>query len=158
MTDSQIRTLKASADYGVSLIVFRNTLAKGLGLNLTESLCMAILGLRSEVAPTQLASLVGLTTGAMTTMLDRLEARGFITRRPNPRDRRGILIIATEAYQAAAQKLVAGVQKDHHALLSSYGEDELEIIREFLEKFTENLARNSTDVRELRTGAEGAKS
>jgi DNA-binding MarR family transcriptional regulator len=153
MTDSQLRALKAAADYGISLIVFRNTLAKGLGLNLTESLCMAILGVRSELSPTQLAGLVGLTTGAMTTMLDRLEAKGFVRRRPNPGDRRGILIAATEDYQTSALRLVAGVQRDHRALLETYGEEQLGVITDFLDRFTENLARNSPDVRELRSGA-----
>jgi DNA-binding MarR family transcriptional regulator len=150
MIEAQTRTLKAAADYGISLIVFRNTLAKGLGLNLTESLCMTILGVRAEVAPTLLANLVGLTTGAMTTMLDRLEAKGFVRRRPNPRDRRGILIAATEHYQEAALKLVSAVQRDHRALLETYTEEQLAFIADFLSRFTENLARNSPDVRELR--------
>lgn len=149
MNESQTRTLKAAAQYGISLIVFRNTLAKELGFSLTESLCMTILGLRGAATPTMLAGLIGLTTGAMTTMLDRLETKGFVRRKPNPRDRRGILIEATETYATGASRLVERVQRDHRTLLQGYTDAELAIIEDFLTRFTENLAENSSDVREL---------
>lgn len=149
MNEAQIRTLKAAANYGVSLVIFRNTLAKELDLTLTESYCMTILGLRDAAAPTMLAGLIGLTTGAMTTMLDRLEARGLVRRKPNPRDRRGVLIEATGKYRTAAGKLVERVQTDHRALVQGYTDAQLATVEDFLTRFIENLAKNSSDVREL---------
>ena len=137
--DPEFAALMAARDFGIGTIMFRNALAKRFGLNLTESLCLTILGTRGSATPTELAKFIGLTTGATTTLLDRLEARGFVRRRPNPADRRGILIETDEAYAAKAQKLVAGIQKAHRDLISRYSGPELLLIAEFLRGMTENM-------------------
>ena len=80
----------------------------------------------------QLAEHLGLSSGAMTNRLDRLEAAGLVRRLPDPDDRRGVLVEPTEeghaawnravGTQADREKLVAGVLSDQekeelHALL-----------------------------------------
>jgi DNA-binding MarR family transcriptional regulator len=144
--DLQLTVLLAARECGIGTILFRNALAKKLGLNLTESLCLTILGIKSVSAPTELARYIGLTTGSITTLLDRLEKRSFVRRKPNPDDRRGVFIEIDETYARTAQELVAGIQKAHRELIASYTEEELEIIADFLHRFAENLREHAEEI------------
>lgn len=146
MNQAAQTTLLAARDLGVAMALFRNSLAKSLGLNLTESLCLTLLGVQDGLTPTKLARLTGLTTGACTTMLDRLEAKGYLRRLPNPRDRRGVLVELTDAYRVAGRGQVAGVQAAHRALIESFSDAQLAVVADFLNRFTRNLADHSPDV------------
>ena len=142
----ELTVLLAARESGIGTILFRNALAKKLGLNLTESLCLTILGIKSVSTPTELARYIGLTTGSTTTLLDRLEKRSFIRRKPNPHDRRGVIVEIEETYAKTAQALVAGIQKAHRELIASYTEEELEIIADFLHRFAENLREHAEEI------------
>lgn len=142
----QLTVLLAAREQGIGTILFRNALAKKLGLNLTESLCLTILGIKSVSTPTELARYIGLTTGSTTALLDRLEKRRFILRKPNPDDRRGVIVEIDETYAKTAQELVAGIQKAHRQLIASYSEEELEIIADFLHRFANNLREHAEKI------------
>ncbi len=145
-SDLEADVLSAARDSGVATILFRNALAKRFGLSLTESLCLTLLGTAGFSAPTSLARAIGISTGATTTMLDRLEQRRFIRRTVNPDDRRGVIIEFDEAYLAAARETVAGIQQAHRDLIARYSEDELRIIADFLRGFTENLTVHAAKI------------
>lgn len=137
--DLKTKVLMAARDNGISSILFRNVMAKKFGLNLTESVCLTLLGVKGVSTPTELAKFTGLTSGSTTTMLDRLEKKKIIKRKFNPNDRRGVLIEIDEKYAKDAQKLVTGIQKAHKDLIDSYSDKELEVIADFLTRFTENV-------------------
>jgi DNA-binding MarR family transcriptional regulator len=141
--DLEFNVLTAVTDYSIGAILFRNALAKKLGLNLAESLCLTILGIKGVSAPTELARYTGLTTGSTTTMLDRLEKRNFIRRKPNPDDRRGVIIEIDENYARTAQESAAGIQKAQRETIAGYSEQELEIIADFLNRLTENMREHA---------------
>ena len=82
------RTLNAVREYGVQLTLFRNAMNEWAGLNATDMECLRLLFLKGFSTPSELAKQTGLTSGAATAMLDRLEKAGLIERRPNPTDRR----------------------------------------------------------------------
>ena len=67
------------------------------GLNRTDMRALDIVGQAGPLAPTALARQLGLTTGGVTTVLDRLERAGYIHRQPDPHDRRRQVVHATEA-------------------------------------------------------------
>lgn len=60
-----------------------------------------------ELNPTELQRLSLLTSGAMTNRIDRVEALGLVQRRPDPADRRGVLVRLTPAGRALADKAIA---------------------------------------------------
>ncbi|RJP51290.1 MAG: MarR family transcriptional regulator [Anaerolineaceae bacterium] len=135
-TDLKKRALMAVRDYGVHLTLFRNAMSEWAGLNVTDMECMRLLFLKGTATPTELARHTGLTSGATTAMLDRLEKAGLIERRPNPNDRRGSLI-APET--SSAEKMASWFESARRAqdeLISSYSEEELEIISDVFERFT----------------------
>ena len=132
----KIRAMNAVRDYGVQLTVFRNAMAEWVGLNPTDMECLRLLFLKGVSTPTELARHTGLTSGATTAMLDRLEKAGLIERRPNPDDRRGTLIVPAKSSAEKAASWFKSARKAQGELISSYSEKELEIIADVFERFT----------------------
>lgn len=147
--DLQNQVFMAARDQGISSVLFRNAISRRLGLNATDSECLSFLGIKGTSTPTELAAYTGLTSGSATAMLDRLEKAGYITRLPNPNDRRGVLIQLSPRYKEVAMPLVAGVQKAHRELLAKYSEKELEAIADFLTGFTENVTEHTKKINSL---------
>lgn len=143
---AQQQVLTAARNQGISAVLFRNAIARRLGLNSTDSECLSFLGIRGAATPTEIARYTGLTTGATTAMLDRLEKNGYIRRTPNPNDRRGITVTLTPSWAQAAGPLVADVQKAHEQLIASYSEKELAVIADFLTKFTKNVQEQTKKI------------
>jgi DNA-binding MarR family transcriptional regulator len=135
-TDLKKRALMAVRDYGVNLTQFRNAMNEWVGLNATDMECLRLLFLKGIATPSELARHTGLTSGATTAMLDRLEKAGLIERRPNPNDRRGSLIAPEKS---SAEKMASWFESARSAqdeLISSYSESELEIIADVFERFS----------------------
>jgi len=134
-TDLKKRALMAVRDYGVHLTMFRNAMDEWAGLNTTDMECLRLLFLKGIATPSELARHTGLTSGATTAMLDRLEKAGLIERRPNPNDRRGTLIAPTKSSSEKAASWFESARKAQDELISSYSESELEIISDVFERF-----------------------
>jgi DNA-binding MarR family transcriptional regulator len=135
-TDLKKRALNAVRDYGIQLTLFRNAMNEWAGLNATDMECLRILFLKSTSSPSELARLTGLTSGAATAMLDRLEKAGLIERNPNPGDRRGTLIVPAKSSPEKAASWFESARKAQDELISSFPESELEIIADVFERFT----------------------
>lgn len=135
-TELKKRALAAVAEYGVHLTLFRNAVSEWAGLNVTDMECLRFLFLKGIASPSELARHTGLTSGATTAMLDRLERAGLIERRPNPNDRRGTLIAPAESSAERAASWFESARKAQDELISSYSESELEIIANVFERFT----------------------
>jgi MarR family transcriptional regulator, organic hydroperoxide resistance regulator len=134
-TDLKKRALMAVRDYGVNLTQFRNAMSEWAGLNGTDMECLRLLFQKGIATPSELARHTGLTSGATTAMLDRLEKAGLIERRPNPNDRRGTLIAPEKS---SAEKMASWFESARNAqdkLISSYSESDLEIIADAFERF-----------------------
>jgi len=134
-TDLKTRALMAVRDYGVNLTHFRNAMSEWAGLNATDMECLRLLFQKGTATPTELARHTGLTSGATTAMLDRLEKVGLIERRPNPNDRRGTLIAPEKSSAEKMASWFESARKAQDALMSTYSENELEIIADVFERF-----------------------
>lgn len=131
----KFRAMKAVREYGVQLTMFRNAMAEWVGLNVTDMECLRFLFLKSISTPSELARHTGLTSGATTAMLDRLEKAGLVERRPNPDDRRGTLIVPAKSSTEKAASWFESSRKEQEDLISSYTEKQLEIIVDVFERF-----------------------
>jgi DNA-binding MarR family transcriptional regulator len=141
--DLEKQVFAAARDNGISAVLFRNAVARKLGLNITDSECLSLLSIKGVSTPTELAHYTGLTSGSTTAMLDRLERAQFISRKPNPDDRRGVLIEINKKWTETAGPLVRGVQQAHAELIASYSDEELETIADFLTRFTNNVTEHT---------------
>lgn len=147
--DLELQVMQAARDQGISSVLFRNAISRKLGLNATDNECLSYLAMKQVATPSELAHYTGLTSGSTTAMLDRLEKAGFILRKPNPNDRRGVLIEVSKKWFEAAGPLVADVQKAHKALLTNYSDKELAVITDFLQRFTSNVQESTKTINEL---------
>ena len=129
------RALMAVRDYGVQLTQFRNAMSEWAGVNPTDMECLRLLFQKGIATPSELARHTGLTSGATTAMLDRLEKAGLIERRPNPDDRRGTLITPEKSSAEKVASWFESARKAQDELISSYSESELEIIADVFERF-----------------------
>jgi DNA-binding MarR family transcriptional regulator len=73
-------------------LVFHEAVAERLGINATDLKCLELAADEEPITPTRLAELAGLTSGAITGVLDRLERARIVRREPDPEDRRRIIV------------------------------------------------------------------
>ena len=113
---------------------FDREVARLLGVNETDLRCLEILIQEvPEATPRLLADRLGLTTGSVTSMLDRLEQAGYVTRSPHPSDRRKVIVRATETATRRAWELIGPlVAEGQQQLLTCYSADQLDVITDFL--------------------------
>lgn len=112
---------------------FDRELARLMGVNETDLRCLEILLGVEELAPKQLAALLGLTTGSVTTMLDRLEKLGYLTRSPHPTDGRSTLVRVTPAAAARAFGLIGPFLDDaSRRVHERFSAEQLETVIDFL--------------------------
>ena len=102
------------------------------GLNRTDLRCLGILYRRGRVTAGELAEESGLTPGAITTVLDRLERGGYANRVPDPADRRRVLVVSTVATREIGARIQGEVELASRRLLEGREAAELTCIRDFL--------------------------
>jgi DNA-binding MarR family transcriptional regulator len=102
------------------------------GLNRTDLRCLGILYRRGRVTAGELAGESGLTPGAITTVLDRLERGGYANRVADPADRRRVLVVSTVATREIGARIHGEVELATRALLEERADGELTVIRDYL--------------------------
>jgi DNA-binding MarR family transcriptional regulator len=122
-------------EYGVNEVLFRHAIGDILGVNVTDMECLALIFFKGLATPSQLSEYTGLTSGATTTMLDRLEKAGLIERRPNPHDRRGTLIVIKKEAVEEVSPLFESARKAQDKIISSYSERDLKLLSEFFRRY-----------------------
>jgi DNA-binding MarR family transcriptional regulator len=111
---------------------FDQAVADAIGINRTDLRCLDVIQREWPVAAGRLADQTGLTTGAITTVLDRLERAGYARRVRDPNDRRRVLVEPTLDALEGAGDLYA-----EHVALSErsykrYTEQQLELLLEWV--------------------------
>ena len=130
LVDALIAAFRASGNQDDA---FDNLAAKRLGVNRTDLHCLNTIENAGGLTAGRLASEVGLTTGAVTGVIDRLERAGLARRVPDPEDRRRVMVEVTEAFYEQAREIWAPLHDDWVAELSRrFTVAELERITDFL--------------------------
>ncbi|MEV6501443.1 MarR family winged helix-turn-helix transcriptional regulator [Streptomyces prunicolor] len=112
---------------------FDRELARLMGVNETDLRCLEILFAVEETTPRELSRQLGLTTGSVTTMLDRLEKLAYLTRTPHPDDRRKTLIRVTpEATQRAFGLIGPFLEDAGREVFDRYTPEQLELVIDYL--------------------------
>lgn len=129
--DWEKRVILGAREYGIQSVLFRNMIGERLGVNVTDMECLGLLFHKGLASPSELAAYTGLTSGATTAMLDRLEKSSLIERRPNPDDRRGTLIVLVKSGAEKVGPWFTSALKAQNALASRYSEKELQLLDDF---------------------------
>ncbi|WP_214326393.1 MarR family transcriptional regulator [Nonomuraea sediminis] len=122
--------------------------AQYLGVNRTDLRCIEVLLEHQEITPSQLGVALGLTTGSVTAMLDRLEKLGYLTRSPDPGDRRKVIVRATEEARAKGWELYGPIVEDGASIPASYTDEQVELLLDFTRRSRELYERQIAKLRE----------
>jgi DNA-binding MarR family transcriptional regulator len=130
------------------------------GLNRTDMRALDIIGRDGPLAPTDLARLLGFTTGGVTTVIDRLERAGYARRRPDNADRRRLVVDVTRATRKRDQAVFGGLIRATIDFARSYSDDDLCVVRGFLDGARDITAAyaHALEDREAATGQASSRS
>lgn len=116
-------------------IFFHEIVASRLKLNATDMKCLTfIANAKYPLVAGDVATFTGLTTGAITGVLDRLEKSGLIKRVRDERDRRKVFLQTDVRAFEKIRLLYFSLRNEVESLASTYSEGELKTIADFLEK------------------------
>ncbi|MFG2132693.1 MarR family winged helix-turn-helix transcriptional regulator [Streptomyces sp. NPDC048751] len=132
-------------------LIAQQEIAQRLGLNVTDLTCFAFVLEAGENLLTagDLAERANVTTGAVTGILNRLERAGYVTRRPDPTDRRRVRVAAEPDAVARVYELYEPHYARMTALFAEYSPEELALLTDW---FTRTLALSRQSLEELRGG------
>jgi DNA-binding MarR family transcriptional regulator len=94
------------------------------------------------LTPTELYEFLMISSGGMTSRIDRLEKNGFIKRRKHPTDRRGTLVVLTTAGKALIDDLLDRHVENERAVLSALNADEQRRLNNLLAKLLAGLSNS----------------
>jgi DNA-binding MarR family transcriptional regulator len=120
--------------------------ARGLGVNRTDSRCLDIVERFGPISAGRLGTEAGLTTGAVTAVIDRLVAKGYLRRVADPTDRRRVLVEVTAELERRAGHFYAPLAERSFPMLSRYTMAELELVTRFLREGTEMVERRIEEI------------
>jgi len=103
-----------------------------LGVNPTDGRALDIIDQHGRITAGELARELRLSSGAVTTLVDRLERAGFARRVPHEHDRRSVLIEVTPALHEVS-KQIYGAPEEAVSFASEFTDDELEVLHRFQE-------------------------
>ncbi|HYC81340.1 MAG TPA: MarR family transcriptional regulator [Solirubrobacterales bacterium] len=120
---------------------------RALGINGTDGRCLDIIDRRGLLSAGQLAIEAGLTTGAVTAVLDRLEGKGLVRRVPDPDDRRRILVEVTERQREEAARLYFPLKAMADPWFEKLSEDEIRLLISFNRVSREVNEKRAAEIR-----------
>jgi len=147
--------LQLGRELSARTLMFHAAVSDRVGLSAVEHKALDLLSRAGTLTAGQLAELTGLTTGAITGLVDRLEKAGFVRRDRDPSDRRKVVIQPVlEKMEAEIAPLFADLGQQMEGLLSSYGDQELAIIQDFVSRSIAVLQAETTKLSENPASAE----
>jgi DNA-binding MarR family transcriptional regulator len=115
------------------VVLFNQAVADRLGMNPTDLQCLNILSQTGPVAAGRLAEETGLTTGAVTGVIDRLERAGYAWRERDPKDKRRVIVHPLpDRAERDIGPLYASIGRSFAEMCSRYDEEELALILDFV--------------------------
>jgi DNA-binding MarR family transcriptional regulator len=125
------RALRDASGQGV---LYSQAVAERLGISSTDLECLDIIVMRGPLTAGEVASASGLTTGAITGVIDRLDRAGFAKREHDDADRRKVLVRALPAVERRVMPLFRPMEQAALSALSDYDEKDLALLLDFLQR------------------------
>jgi DNA-binding MarR family transcriptional regulator len=123
--------------------------ARRLRLNRTDLRCLSVLSRRVDITASALAEAAGLTRGAMTTALDRIEAAGYARRVWDRQDRRAVRVEMTDLARREIAALYGPLAKNGARMLRNYAIDELRAVLRYLDEGQQLQRAHAETIRRL---------
>src|SRR5262249_48789092 len=112
-------------------VLFGQTVANAIGISGSDLDCLDFLNLEGRVTAGRLAEVTGLTTGAITGVIDRLEKAGFVRRERDESDRRKVFIVVVPGAIPRIAQFYRPLPQAKHKPWNRYSEEELRLLLRF---------------------------
>ncbi|OXM62692.1 MarR family winged helix-turn-helix transcriptional regulator [Amycolatopsis vastitatis] len=128
----------AGRELSTAVVAFHEAVGASLGVTAVDQRALAVIAGAGSVSAGDLAKEIGLTPGAVTGVVDRLERAGLAQRAPDPADRRRLVITAVPGafgkvfagLDAAMAKLMAGYSPAEQAVIADWVANTVDVLRE----------------------------
>lgn len=127
-------------------VLFHSRVAERMGLSPTDEKCLDF-ALRADgpITAGRIAELSGLSTGAVTGVIDRLERAGYVRRVRDPHDRRKVLVEVTVGDEGEFARLFAGAREMLHEVLAGFTPEEREVLERYNQALIDAFRRRVVD-------------
>jgi DNA-binding MarR family transcriptional regulator len=130
--DSAYAVTNAMREASALGILYSATVARHLGISSSDLECLDFVASNQPVTAGALATATGLTTGAITGVIDRLEKAGFVIRLVSEEDRRKVLVGTTDAFRKRVVPLFEPMHRLQTEVISRYSDKQLKLVAKFM--------------------------
>jgi len=121
-----------SRQYSDTSILMHEAIARKAGLSGTDHKYLGLIIQKGEMTAGELSKMTGLTTGAVTGLIDRLEKKKLVKRQFDKDDRRKVIIVSNQQNaMKLLEPLFSDLQKKTTKLISSFSESEIQTIENY---------------------------
>jgi DNA-binding MarR family transcriptional regulator len=138
-------------EFTTAIVVFHEAVGRLLGLSAVERKCVDVLQRLGPVTAGTIGEHTGLTTGAVTGLMDRLEKAGYVRRARDPHDRRKVVVqlVPNEQMNALLATAFGPLTDDMTKLAARYSDAELRAIADWIRGTTEVLIASTRRIMSL---------
>jgi DNA-binding MarR family transcriptional regulator len=138
-------------EFTTAVVVFHESVGRLLGVTAVERKCLDVLARKGPMTAGAIAEHTGLTSGAVTGLIDRLRTAGYVDRAVDPKDRRRVLVSLRPdtRLNEVLPKVFGPLGTDMAAITSRYDPAELAAIADFLQRTTETLVKHTSRITNL---------
>jgi DNA-binding MarR family transcriptional regulator len=115
-------------------VLHGQTIARRAGINATDMECLDLIMMGGPATAGEIGRRTGLSSGAVTGLIDRLEKLGLVERTADPDDRRKVLVKVREDRIGGIGRQFEPLARRMQALLASYSREELKLLLDFAER------------------------
>ncbi len=144
MTDEINQLRKLNQAHAYTTIQMHETIARKAGFSGTDHKYLGFLLQKGEMTAGELAKIAGLTTGAVTGLIDRFEKKKLVKRQFDKNDRRKVYIVPnTQNIMSLLQPLYKDYRGMIEKLITSYSKKDIKVIESFISKSIEIMGETS---------------
>ncbi|HMQ63009.1 MAG TPA: MarR family transcriptional regulator [Flavilitoribacter sp.] len=136
---------KISRAYSDASILMHEAIARKAGLSGTDHKYLGLILQKGEMTAGEIAGITGLTTGAVTGLIDRLEKKKLVRRRLDKSDRRKVMVVPdTRRTAELMTPLFADLDQKSTDLIASFSDDEIQTIERYFREAV-RIMRETTE-------------
>lgn len=141
---------RAMRDASAKGVIYSQAVADRLGIGSADLECLDLIALRGPTSAGAIADAVGLTSGAITGVIDRLERAGLARRERSREDRRKVIVRLLPAVERRVVPLFRPMENAAMTALADYRVEELQLLLDFFHRASAAAAAALTELRDLK--------
>ena len=137
--------------------IYAAAVADSAGVSSSDMDCMDFLNLEGRITAGRLAELTGLTTGAITGVVDRMEKAGLVRRERDAEDRRKVFIVPVKESMANIGRLYEPLQRAMQKQSDRFTDAELKLLLRYASESYQSILEATTQLKEIMEARPKAK-